>query len=86
MESFEGGNPFAGLTDNLPMGRSPHSAEQGGRVPPHNLEAERSILGAVLVNNESLDRVREIGLEPRDFYRDAHQKMVGMRRLAAKRL
>ena len=30
-------------------------------APPHNLEAERSVLGAILVANENLDKVREIG-------------------------
>jgi replicative DNA helicase len=47
----------------------------GGRVPPHNLEAERSVLGAILLSNESIHRVIEIGLEPRDFYRETHQKI-----------
>jgi replicative DNA helicase len=45
------------------------------RVPPHNLEAERSVLGAILVNNDALDRVRDTGIEARDFYRDAHTKI-----------
>jgi replicative DNA helicase len=47
----------------------------GGRVPPNNLEAERSVLGAILLSNESIHRVIEIGLEPRDFYRETHQKI-----------
>jgi replicative DNA helicase len=47
----------------------------GGRIPPHNLEAERSVLGACLLNNESIHRILEVGLEPRDFYRDNHQKL-----------
>jgi replicative DNA helicase len=47
----------------------------GGRVPPHHSEAERSVLGAILLNNESIHRVLEIGLEARDFYREAHQKI-----------
>ncbi len=47
----------------------------GGRLPPHNNEAERSVLGAILVNNEVIHRVIEIGLEARDFYREAHQKI-----------
>ncbi len=47
----------------------------GGRVPPHNTEAERSVLGAILVNNESIHRVLEVGLEARDFYRESHQKI-----------
>ncbi len=47
----------------------------GGRVPPHHHEAERSVLGAILINNESIHRVLEVGLETRDFYREAHQKI-----------
>jgi replicative DNA helicase len=45
---------------------------------PHDLDAERSVLGAVLVNNASLDNVREQGLEERDFFLDAHQKIFEM--------
>ncbi len=47
----------------------------GGLVPPHSLEAERSVLGAILLQNDSIHRVLEIGLESRDFYREAHQKI-----------
>jgi replicative DNA helicase len=47
----------------------------GGRIPPHNAEAERSVLGAILCNNESFYRVAEIGLEGRDFYRQAHGRI-----------
>lgn len=46
-----------------------------GRVPPHNAEAERSVLGAVLLNNEAIHRVVEVGIEPRDFYHESHQKI-----------
>ncbi|MGQ9860069.1 MAG: replicative DNA helicase [Thermodesulfobacteriota bacterium] len=42
------------------------------RVPPHHLEAERSVLGAILLDNEALVRVMEV-LGPNDFYRDAHR-------------
>jgi replicative DNA helicase len=48
---------------------------QGGRVPPNHQEAERSVLGAILVHNEAIHRVIEVGLEPRDFYRESHQKI-----------
>lgn len=44
-------------------------------MPPHYLEAERSVLGAILLNNESVFRLLEIGLEARDFYKDNHQKI-----------
>lgn len=46
-----------------------------GRLPPHDAAAERSVLGAILVNNEAIFKVLEIGLEARDFYRDAHQRL-----------
>lgn len=46
-----------------------------GRVPPHNIEAERSVLGAVLINNECLYQLNEVGLEPQDFYREPHRKI-----------
>ena len=45
---------------------------------PHDVEAERSVLGALLVNNASLDLVREVGLEARDFFLDPHQKIFEM--------
>lgn len=51
------------------------------RVSPHNLEAERSVLGGVLVENEVIGIVAGI-LQPRMFFRDAHQRiyacMIGM--------
>ncbi|HUT54590.1 MAG TPA: replicative DNA helicase [bacterium] len=42
------------------------------RVPPHNLEAERAVLAAVLLENQALVTVMEM-LEPDDFYLDAHR-------------
>ena len=45
---------------------------------PHDLDAERSVLGAILVNNSTLDLVREVGVENRDFFLDAHQKIFEM--------
>ncbi len=44
-------------------------------LPPQNLDAERSVLGAILLNNEALHRVLELHLEPRDFFRENHQKI-----------
>lgn len=42
------------------------------RLPPQNLEAEQSVLGGMLIDNETVNRVVEI-LRPEDFYRPAHQ-------------
>lgn len=45
-----------------------------GRVPPANLEAEQSVLGAILLQGEALDRIVDI-LRPEDFYREAHGRI-----------
>src|SRR5436190_21535330 len=42
------------------------------RTLPHNVDAEKSVLGAILVNNENYYRVLE-GLRAEDFYLDAHR-------------
>jgi replicative DNA helicase len=43
------------------------------RIPPHNLDAERAVLGAVLLEGrEALPRVIEI-LRPTDFYTESHR-------------
>jgi replicative DNA helicase len=44
------------------------------KVPPHNVEAEQSILSAILIENKILAEVLEI-LADQDFYRTAHQKI-----------
>src|SRR2546421_10781676 len=42
-------------------------------TPPHNLEAEQSVLGAILLSDRSLYAlVIEEGLRPEDFYRERH--------------
>src|SRR5579871_4413994 len=45
------------------------------RTLPHNIDAERSLLGAVLVNNENYYRVIEL-LRPEDLYLDAHRSIL----------
>jgi len=44
-----------------------------GRVPPHNVEAESSLLGALLLSPDAIVAVAELGLVPDDFYKPAHQ-------------
>jgi len=44
------------------------------RVPPHNLEAEQSILGSMLLERDAIARVVEL-VRPEDFYRDAHRRI-----------
>jgi replicative DNA helicase len=47
---------------------SPH------KLPPQNVEAEQSILGGILIENDAINKVTEI-VTPDDFYRDAHRKI-----------
>lgn len=42
------------------------------RLPPQNLDAERSTLGAMFLDKEAIYRAMEI-LRPDDFYKDAHR-------------
>ncbi len=44
------------------------------RLPPQNLDAERGVLGSVLLLNEAIDDVGEV-LKADYFYSDAHQKI-----------
>ncbi len=44
----------------------------GARVPPHNLEAEESLLGAMMLSREAITAAIEARLEPGDFYKPAH--------------
>jgi replicative DNA helicase len=49
-------------------------AETAERIPPSNLEAERAVLGAMLLDKEAIGRALEI-LDESAFYRPAHQKI-----------
>jgi replicative DNA helicase len=50
------------------------SAVQNIAVPPHNLEAEKSVLGAVLLDERHLHGLLvEEHLRPKDFFREAHR-------------
>jgi len=44
------------------------------RLPPQNLEAEVSVLGGVLLENEALNRVLEV-IREEDFYRESHRQI-----------
>jgi replicative DNA helicase len=44
------------------------------RTLPHNLEAEKSVLGAILVHNDAFNHAAEL-IDARDFFRDAHRRI-----------
>lgn len=43
-------------------------------IPPQNLEAETSVLGAIVLENEVISRILET-LSPEDFYRESHRQI-----------
>lgn len=47
-------------------------SKSGGRVPPQDIEAEKSLLGAILISDGALPEILTI-LKPRDFYEERHQ-------------
>src|SRR5499433_3353931 len=44
------------------------------RTLPHNLEAERSVLGAILLHNDAFNLAAEV-IDSHDFFRDAHRRI-----------
>src|SRR5262245_56868544 len=44
------------------------------RTLPHNLEAERSVLGAILVHNDAFNLAAQ-AIDAHDFFRDAHRRI-----------
>jgi replicative DNA helicase len=44
----------------------------GGRVPPHNLEAEESLLGAMMLSKDAIAAALEAPVRSEDFYKPAH--------------
>ena len=44
------------------------------RTLPHNLDAEKSVLGAILIHNEAFNHAAEL-IDAKDFFRDAHRRI-----------
>lgn len=47
-------------------------SKNGGRVPPQDIEAERSLLGAIMIDEGSLPDILMV-IKPADFYESRHQ-------------
>jgi len=52
----------------------PEPAVASDRIPPQNIEAEISVLGAILQDPQALLKAMEV-LRPADFYKEAHRKI-----------
>jgi len=44
------------------------------KVPPHSVEAEQSLLGGLLLDNQAFDRIADL-VSAEDFYRDDHRRL-----------
>ncbi len=60
------------LNDSNVLKLAPDGATPAYRTAPHNIEAEQSLLGAILVNNDAFYRVSDF-LEPKHFFEPLHQ-------------
>lgn len=49
-----------------------HSNKDGGRVPPQDVQAEKSLLGAIMIQDGVMPEILTI-LKPRDFYEKRHE-------------
>jgi replicative DNA helicase len=68
------------MADSVPSERTPSeraeraAADRGERTPPHNLDAERSVLGGILIRNDTYNHAAAL-IDGDDFYRDAHRRI-----------
>jgi replicative DNA helicase len=60
------------LTDSNVLKLAPDAGTPVYRSAPHNIEAEQSLLGAILVNNDAFYRVSDF-LESKHFFEPIHQ-------------
>ncbi len=61
-------------TDSNVLKLAPDAAPPAYRSAPHNIEAEQSLLGAILVNNDAFYRVSDF-LEPAHFFEPIHRQI-----------
>src|SRR2546428_8325214 len=59
-------------TDSNVLKLAPDAGPPAYRSAPHNIEAEQSLLGAILVNNDAFYRVSDF-LEPKHYFEPLHQ-------------
>jgi replicative DNA helicase len=53
--------------------RDVRRARVSSRVPPHNLDAEESLLGAMLLSRDAINAAAELNVVAADFYKPGHQ-------------
>ena len=56
------------------MANNKKSGENLEKLPPQSLEAEKSLLGSLMLDKDAIFKVADF-LQPRDFYKKAHQEV-----------
>lgn len=62
------------LSGNSASAASPEQAPRLDRAPPQNVDAEKSLLGSLMLDNQMLDEVAD-ALTADDFYLDRHRRI-----------
>ena len=63
--------------DRTERAPSRNATRTDSRTPPHNLDAEASLLGAMLLDETPVGLAIERQLDPLDFYKPAHGHIYG---------
>lgn len=63
---------LSGVNSNSTSSHVQTSTEDGGKVPPQNINAERSLLGSILIDDEVIVDVAD-KISSTDFYEPGHQ-------------
>lgn len=63
--------------------RGPRETRTDSRIPPHNVDAEASLLGAMMLDETAIGLAIERQLQPSDFYKPAHQNVYAAIRALA---
>ena len=58
----------------MPNKRVVEKMQSIGKIPPHSIEAEQSVLGAMLLDREAIITASEY-IKPEDFYKDSHREV-----------
>src|SRR5436305_15160969 len=60
------------MAQSIDDARRRHQGASGARVPPHNLQAEESLLGAILLSRDAIVAAVEVQLSADDVSKPAH--------------
>ena len=60
------------MNEPYPMESGPGESTQSLKVPPHSIDAEQSLLGGLMLDNNAWNDVADV-VSGKDFYRSEHQ-------------